>query len=75
MPLLRTLFENISLEAGERKSLDTHHLDVRNYDRLHFHLGALPSKEAQALLGIKIRVIFGTPVDDRLCGTCFRDPR
>jgi len=68
MPLLTTLIENVTLEgAGEcRLFPNWHGLDVRNYDRLHFHLGALPSKSAQSLTGIKIRVIFGTPVGDNL---------
>ena len=66
--LVQTLASNITLAAGaEHRVLPR--LDVKNYDRLHIHVG----RNAKSVAGLSVRVLFGTPVSGLHCGAILAD--
>jgi hypothetical protein len=66
--LRRVLLENTALAAGKEKRL-LPHIDVSHYDRLHFHL----SNGNRAVAGLKVRILFGTPMPESPCGELLAD--
>jgi hypothetical protein len=55
--LSKLLLQNATIPAGQERRL-LPNLDVRQYDRLHLHIGRL----AKGVAGLSVRVLFGTPV-------------
>jgi hypothetical protein len=64
----RILLENERLPVGQEKRL-LPHLDVSDFDRLHFHI----SNGNRAVAGIKARILFGTPMPESPCGELLAD--
>lgn len=58
MAFKKDLLKNQRIAAGETKRL-LPSLSVENYDRLHFHV----SNGVRAVDGLRVRILFGTPVD------------
>lgn len=64
----RVLMENQPLPQGKEKRL-LPHLDVSRWDRLHFHI----SNGNRSVAGIKVRILFGTPMPESPCGELLAD--
>jgi len=62
------LLSSYKLEVGEEKRLFPG-LDVSKWDRLHFHVGT----DAVGMVGLAIRIIFGTPMAGTHCGALLAD--
>ena len=58
MAFKKDLLKNQRIRPGEIKRI-LPSLPVENYDRLHFHI----SNGTRAVDGLKVRILFGTPVD------------
>ena len=67
--LTRVLLQNATIPAGgEHRVLPN--LDVRQYDRLHIHVG----RDAKSVAGLSVRVLFSTPLPGGLhCGAILAD--
>jgi hypothetical protein len=66
--LTQSLASDVTLAAGaEHRTLPG--LDVKNYDRLHIHVG----RNAKGVAGLSVRVLFGTPVTGLHCGAILAD--
>lgn len=61
MTFQKVLLQGKSLAAGEEKRL-LPSLDVSKWDRLHFHISA----GTQAINGISVKILFGTPVGKKV---------
>ena len=57
MALQQVLLEDGALGVGEEKRL-LPGLDVADFDRLHFHIGA----KAVGIPGLSVRILFATPI-------------
>src|SRR5262245_5035616 len=55
--LTKVLLQNGSIPAGQEKRL-LPGLDVKLYDRLHFHIG----RAGKSVGNLSVRVLFGTPI-------------
>lgn len=64
----RVLRENEALPAGQERRL-LPHLNVRQWNRLHFHI----SNDNRSVAGLKVRILFGTPMLDSPCGELLAD--
>lgn len=64
----RILLENEALPAGQEKRL-LPHLDVSRWDRLHIHI----SNGNRSVAGLKVRILFGTPMPESPCGELLAD--
>ena len=56
-PLARVLLNNAAIAPGAQTRL-LPNLDVKAYDRLHFHI----ARAGKSVAGLSVRVLFGTPV-------------
>lgn len=66
--LTKVLAENITIPAnGEFRAKPN--LDVKMYDRLHIHIG----RDAKAVNGLSVKVLFGTPHPGLHCGAILAD--
>ena len=66
--LVSTLASDITIApGGEHRVLPN--LDVRNYDRLHIHIG----RNAMSVAGLSVRVLFATPITGLHCGAILAD--
>ena len=61
MAFTKTLLANETINPGQEKRL-LPGLDVSKWDRLHFHI----SGGVRAISGMNVRILFGTPVDDKI---------
>ena len=61
MAFKKNLLVNFNLAAGAEKRI-LPNLAVENYDRLHFHV----SNGTISVKGLKIRILFGTPVGAKI---------
>jgi hypothetical protein len=68
MAFKKVLLQNWTLPSGAEKRLFPN-LDVSNWDRLHFHIGA----DARSVAGLFVRVLFGTPIQGLHCGALLAD--
>jgi hypothetical protein len=67
--LTKVLLTDATIPAGGEKRLFPN-LDVKNYDRLHIHVG----RDAKAVDGLSVRVLFSTPLPGGLhCGAILAD--
>ncbi|MBZ5534487.1 MAG: hypothetical protein LAO31_00915 [Acidobacteriia bacterium] len=66
--LSKVLLQNAAIPAGgEHRVLPN--LDVKKYDRLHIHIG----RDAKALAGLSVKVLFSTPLPGLHCGAILAD--
>jgi hypothetical protein len=66
--MTKVLLKNATIPAhGEKRVLPG--LDVRNYDRLHIHIG----RDAMSIAGLSVRVLFQTPIAGLHCGGLLAD--
>ena len=66
--LVKTLASNITIAPGARYRVQPN-LDVRNYDRLHIHIG----RNAMSVAGLEVKILFGTPLPGTHCGAILAD--
>lgn len=66
--LTKVLLDNATVPAGQEKRL-LPGLDVRKYDRLHIHVG----RNAKAVDGLSVRVLFATAMPGLHCGAILAD--
>ena len=66
--MTKVLLDNGSIAAGQEKRL-LPGLDVKKYDRLHIHVG----RDAKAVDGLSVRVLFATPLPGLHCGAILAD--
>lgn len=66
--LQNVLLKNYNLAAGQEKRL-LPHLDVKAWDRLHFHIG----RDAKSIAGLEVRILFATPMPGMHCGALLAD--
>jgi hypothetical protein len=67
-PLTKVLVNNVTIPSGgEHRALPN--LDVKNYDRLHIHIG----RNATSVGGISVRVLFATPMQGLHCNAILAD--
>jgi hypothetical protein len=64
----KVLLQNSTIPAHGELRL-TPNLDVKKYDRLHLHIG----RDAMAVAGISVRVLYGTPVPGTHCSAILAD--
>ncbi len=66
--LTKVLLSNATIPAGgENRILPG--LDVKKYDRIHIHIG----RDAKAVDGLSVRVLFSTPLPGLHCGAILAD--
>ncbi len=61
MAFQKVLLKGESLAAGQQKRL-LPSLNVSQWDRLHFHI----SGGVRGVDGLSVRILFGTPLDDKI---------
>ncbi len=61
MAFQKVLLKGESIAAGAEKRL-LPGIDVSKWDRIHFHISA----GVRAISGVKVRVLFGTPVNGKV---------
>jgi hypothetical protein len=66
--MTKILLQNETLAPNAEKRL-LPGLDVRRWDRLHFHVGA----DARSVAGLKVRILFGTSMPGTHCGALLAD--
>ena len=66
--LTKVLLQNATIAAHGEQRL-TPNLDVKKYDRLHIHIG----RDATAVAGLGVKVLFGTPLPGLHCGALLGD--
>ncbi len=66
--MTKVLLQNETIPAHSEKRLMPG-LDVKKYDRLHFHIG----RDAMAVSGLSVRILFQTPIAGLHCGGLLAD--
>jgi hypothetical protein len=66
--MTKVLVQDLTIPAGGEKRL-LPGLDVRMYDRLHIHVG----RDAMAVAGLSVRVLFATPMPGLHCAAILAD--
>lgn len=66
--MTRVLLKDEAIAPGAEKRL-LPHLNVAEWDRLHFHIGS----DARAVAGLSVRILFGTPMPGTHCGALLAD--